>query len=213
MAPLWITQRVQLPRARLYEPNQPVSPENRLRVEAFDAVSSHCVLAPRRSSHLPWRKKLSLSFNFSFGINPPWAGLCNNILGNWRRSFQALHNLTSSPAAVPWSASVKATRIAERYAPRKNVGGDFITDALNLKIEIKSTRSKLTNPTLVARLMMTSSHTVGGTSSSTTSRNPSLSIRTLSSSVRCVKIRNSGLSAHDPQTPASPRRNLHDSPT
>ena len=120
-------------------------------------------------------KKLNLSFNFSFGINPPRAGLCNNILGNRRSSFQALNNLTSSPAAIPWSASVKATRIAERYAPRKNLGEDFITDALNLKIEIKSTRSKLTNLTLVARLTMTSSHTVGGTSSSTTSRNPSLS--------------------------------------
>ena len=170
----------------------------RLREDAFDASASHCWLTWIRSSQRPCENKLNLSFNLPLGIKPPRAGLWRSILGKSKKSFQDRVTRNSSLAACPKSASVNATLIAERYAPRKNFG-DFITEALNLNRLTRSTRSKQANPARVARLTITSSQAAAATS-------PAASSASLSPTTLSPELSSTSLSSPPISTLATPSR-------
>ena len=88
----------------------------------FSTEPPCCVRRPREASQRPCENKLIPAFGDRTATK-----FVEKHSGQEQESFQDRVTRNSSLAAC-----FNATPIAERYAPRKNFGGDFITEALNL---------------------------------------------------------------------------------
>ena len=110
------------------------------------ASSSHLELASNKEFHSPLANTSNLSRSFSFEINPPRGGRCNNIRGIKRKSFHPLSWRTTSSL----DASSKANRRAFLNGPFKQWGTLFITEARFFNLSVKFQSSTRRNAPLRA---------------------------------------------------------------
>ena len=68
-------------------------------------------------------------------------GRCNKSRGNCMNNFHALVRPIWSPTSRHLSASVRANLMADLHMPRKKIGRDFITHALTMNSDSRSTSS------------------------------------------------------------------------
>ena len=79
------------------------------------------------------------------GTSPPLTGLWRRSLGSNKNNFHPLVIRTFDCSSIPFTSSVRATRMVVLKAPRKNEGTLHITAARFEKSSFKSTTFKLAN--------------------------------------------------------------------
>ena len=92
------------------------------------------------------------------GMNPPLPCLKKRILGNNKKNFHA--RVLDGSDLVSDRASCIASRIAPWYAPFRNAGSFFMTNALSRKTSSKFTSSSVANAQVIARLLFTTRTTI-----------------------------------------------------
>ena len=137
----------------------------RMSATIFDASA----LTNNNSNHCPCANLVNRFKSLFIGTFPPPDGLNNNILERRMNSFHPLVILTWLSDSMPEVISCNASRIEDRYAPRKNAGGTFITHARCVKMSNTLIKSRATKPACVSADGRTS-HASGRTMDSASTR-------------------------------------------